>query len=552
MLKTKVKVGLALLATAASALSGCGKKRNAGSVLFWSSFGTMYSNQLEKVVTGVQNATGVEIDHQPQGSYDQIYKNMLSVTKDTEYPNLAIGYPDHFASYLGSDILQPLNEYFTQAELNDYYDFYLKENVFYDNGGSKAQERLYGIPFNKSTELMGYNGVFVDYCAAQSGYEDLAEVPKTWQEWAEKGPRYNTIFRGLIGKGVFGRQDVFGTASDFEVLPYDRGYAGTVTDDDGEVALPNGKKLLLDMGRVNSDKAFVLGWDATDNAFITLVRQWNAKYTEVAESEKTKYAKRRVGSVLFNSSDNKTKVANMLMFFRNLHNDGLFTTPKFIEGDYCSTAFADCAVMFMICSSGGLVYNTANWHHRFRVAPIPYNAETGLKTVISQGANITMTTVGEYENAAKVMKAFTTGEWQAEWCMATGYYPCSKSATNSEKYQNFIHQADKKDGSGNWVPITDPTEAKNSGAYRAPLAVAYREGSKLNEEHYMNESLGWEKFVDPAFEGSSKLRGVVKKILDTILSIPVAKKDDINEYYAKLNSVKDDPDISSVSTIEWL
>lgn len=552
MLKTKYKVGLALLATAASALSGCGSKKNdGGAVEFWSCFGTTYSSVLDHVVAGVQTASGVEIDHKPQGSYDQIYDNMVAVTKDTDYPNLAIGYPDHFASYLGSGILEPLNDYFTEEELSDYYDFYLKENKFYDNGGKNAQEKIFGIPFNKSTELMGYNGVFVDYCASIPGNEDLAQVPATWSQWASKGPRYNVVFKSLFGKGLYGRQNVFGTASDFEVRSPEGGKLPGSKDEDGDISLPDGKKLLLDMSKVSAEKAILFGWDATDNAFITLVRQWGAEYTKVDPIENTKIAKKRIGSVMFNSSTNKPKVANMLKFFRELHAQGIFGTPQTpLNADYCSNGYELCQVMFMICSSGGLSYNTADWHHRFRVAPVPYNDETGIKAVISQGANITMTATGNYENAAKVIKAFTTGKWQTEWCLQTGYYPCSKSATNSAEYQAFVHEGEKKSGN-TWVPLTE-AEAEESGAYTSAVRVAYREGSKLNDEHYMNTAEGWDKFVDPAFEGSSRLRKVVDNVFDSVLSIPEANMGDIDRYYSILSSLEQDQRIKGQSTIQFI
>ena len=57
-------------------------------------------------------------------------------------------------------------------------------------------------------------------------------------------------------------------------------------------------------------------------------------------------------------------------------------------------------------------------------------------------------------------------------------------------------------------------EAEEAGAYTSPVRVAYREGSKLNDEEYMTTSKGWDKFVDPAFEGSAILRAAVKKIFE--------------------------------------
>ena len=550
MLKTKYKIGLGLLITAASALSACGsKKTDDGKVVFWSSFGSSYTQALDQIVANVATATGTEIDHKPQGSYDEIYRNMQSAIAAGDYPNIAIGYPDHFASYLGSGVLTPLDEYFTEAELDDYYSFYMNENKFYDNGKTKARERIYGIPFNKSTELLGYNGTFVDYCATID--PELASIPATWEEWEVQGPKYYNIYKTMFGKGLYGVQDVFGTGSDFQLLEPDaQGVLPGTEDDDGEIAY-QGRKLLIDLTKVTAANSVLMGWDATDNAFITLVRQWNAEYTKVDPSENSKIAKRRIGSVMFNSSANQTKVIDMLKTFRKLHEAHIFGTPQTpLNATYCSSGYELGQVMFMICSSGGLSHNTADWHLRFRVAPVPYKATNGKKAVISQGANICLTDKGSLENSVKVIKAFTTGAFQTDWCLKTGYYPCSKSATNSAEYQAFVHEGQKKVGD-EWVSMT-AAEAEAANAYSSPVRVAYREGSLLNDQEYMNTAKGWDKFVDPAFEGSAILRAAVKKIFDSILSIGSGDIENDSAYKAKLDSVEQDPTIKGASTINFV
>lgn len=552
MLKTKHKVGLALLATFATALSACGSKKTDdgnddpnGKVIFWSSFGSNYTSVLQGVVDNVSDSISVEIEHKEQGSYDEINRNMISAIAVGDYPNLAIGYPDHFASYLGSDVLKPLNDYFTQDEFNDYYEQYMDENQFYDNGKSKAQLKTYGVPFNKSTELLGYNGCFVDY----ANYIDpsIGGIPRTWGEYETKAPKYYAVFSSLFGKYLYGKQDVFGTASDFAVYPYvtDEDPPGTKVD--GEWYDADGRVLLIDCSKVNKDNSYLMSWDATDNAFITLVRQWGAKYTEVPESEKVKIAKKRVGNVYFNSADNQDTVVSMLKYFRQLHKDKLFGTPQTLGGDYSSKAFEQSRVMFMICSSGGLSYNTANWRHRFRVSPILYK-DADKKTVISQGANLCMTKRSNFTNSIKVMKALTTGKFQTDWCLATGYYPCSKSAAESKAYQDFVNEA---------KGLT-PEQAEEYGVYENPVRVAYREGSVLNSVYYMDQydddavSEKWTKFVDPAFEGSSVLRQAVKGVLDSIFKIADADINNSQKYKDKLNEIKEAPTVIGQSTIHFV
>ena len=521
-MKAKFKFGLTMLAMSTCALTGCklGGNKNSSGVLFWSSFGGAYTTVLNGVVAGIKSETGIEIEHASQGSYDEINRNMISAIAVGDYPNIAMGYPDHFATYLSSGILTPLDDYLSEADIADYYAEYMNENYFYDDGGANAQKKIYALPFNKSTELLGYNGVFVDYCATLD--PELANIPTTWGAWEVQGPKYNTIFRGLMGSKVYGVQAAIGKASDFVVLPGDTSTA------------PEGKKLLLDMSKVDPNTSCLMSWDATDNAFITLVRQWGAEYTNLPDSEKTKQAKKRIGQVMFNSAENQPKVVDMLKFFNKLNKAGLFGTPASLGGSYSSDAFAQAKVMFMICSSGGLSYNTAKWEHRFSVSPIPYK-DADKKQVISQGANICMTNKGNYEDAVKVIKALTTGKFQTQWCLETGYYPCSKSALESADYQAFIKEDE-----------TLPAEQ----AYASPTRVAYREGSRLNAEEYMGAGKGWVKFVDPAFKGSSDIRQVVKGVLASVFALAADAAD--SEYVAKLTELENAPTIKGQSTIKFI
>ena len=302
------------------------------------------------------------------------------------------------------------------------------------------------------------------------------------------------------GKMIYGVQNEEGKASEFVVV------------NDGDPA-PEGKKLLLDFTKVDPYTSRLLSWDATDNAFITLVRQWGAEYTAVPEAEYSKAPHKRYGHVRVNVPANQEKIVDMLMFFNGLNKQHIFGTPTELGGSYSSDAFAKCGVMFMVCSSGGLSYNTAKWENRFRVKPIPYNT-ADKKFVISQGANICMTDKGNYEESVKVIKAFTTSKFQTEWCLKTGYYPCSKSAAESDEYKAFL---------------TEKT-------YTSATRVAYREGSILNSEEYMTPAKNWTKFVDPAFDGSSEVRILIKGVLDGIFALPADAAR--SAYVSKLNQLE--------------
>ena len=217
MSKIKNSALLVLTLTAACSLTACfgGKKTEDGpsenpgdtsKVVFWSSFGGAYTGVLDGICASISQAKGIEIEHKSQHSYDNILAEMTSAIALEDYPYLAQGYPDHFATYLSAGILNHIGSFLTDEIRNDYYDAYMVENKFYEPSG-KA-EHTYALPFNKSTEVLGYNGVFVDYCATID--PSLATLPTTWDEWAgAKGQAYNAIFQDLItnSKKIYGKQD---------------------------------------------------------------------------------------------------------------------------------------------------------------------------------------------------------------------------------------------------------------------------------------------------------------------------------------------------------
>lgn len=507
-------LGLAFLAVTVGSLSSCGGSKS-NTIEFWSSFGAAYTSYLDDIVNTVKTKTGYDIHHASKGSYDGIKTAVSSSLATGDYPNLMTGYPDHFASYLGNKVLVQLNPYIEawnkahpEVEgglLGDYYEDYMVENqsldIYTQDDGTKVPA-ISALPFNKSTELMGYNGTFVDYCATID--KDLGTVPTTWQQWKVQGPKYRDIYLDLVkitddndpkiikqyGVKLYFDQDAEGKASNFVLRRQ--------TSDGYDKEEPAGKKM-LDFTEVDSKGSRIISWDSTDNMFITLLRQWGSSYTELPESEKTKDPRRRKGHICFNSAANKPATLACLKYFNEMNTDKVFGVPATFGASYSSDAFAANKVMFMLCSSGGLSYNTDSWNQRFRVAPIPYydDGTTQRKFVISQGANIALSNQGGDEAIQKgfdIMVELTRGENQAKWCLNTGYYPCSKSATNNESYQEFL-----KDKS-----------------YENATIVAYREGSNINQNYYMNKDAKWTKFVDPAFSSSSKVRTQVKTIFEEV------------------------------------
>lgn len=533
---------------------------------FWSSFGGAYTNVLNSEIKSVEeklsdDTTIISIDHISKGSFDRIKAEMMSGIATGNYPDIVTGYPEHFVEYSACDILTPLDKLVEEYDkkhntqiLDDYFPQYLGENykIECDDNGDPS---LMALPFSKATELMGYNGVFVDYCATIDS--TLEVVPQTWQEWAVKGPKYREILDNLTanpresktGLCVYGDQNYEGKASNFSVK-----VKVNKQDKDGNEIDEDGRKLLLDFTNVDNNMARVISWDSTDNMFITLIKQWGAEYTQVREEEMRKEALERAGDVLFFSDENKPKVVECLKFFNNLNKQKVFGVPKEFSQSYSSSAFENNQVMFMLCSSGGLSYNTTKWTNRFRVAPLPYYDDGNVvrKYVLSTGADICLTDA-HYDNLAQsfeAMVALTTGEEQAKWCLSTGYYPCSKSAANSEKYQEFLTEATPGGkGFNKYMQETGCTEQQAlEHAYELPTKVAYREGANVNNNVYMSEAEQWIKFVDPAFIGSSQIRVLIRSIFEIVFTELRADAQD-SEYVDILYHILNDDSIKRYQTI---
>ena len=499
----KITTAAILGALIAGGASGCGPSAD---LILWTGFGAAYTQMLNSTLVEPYVAqSGVTIENQSQGSYDKLQSNLNNSISTSSYPNFANGYPDHFAGYIKSNIQVPLDDYIDAYNkknnvdlIADYYPEYMTENTTlkYKEDGTGY---IMGLPFNKSTEVMGYNGVFMEY--AQS-LDNTIKVPETWDEWKVQGPKMLKVMDNLYGKHLYGIED----AND----PDKHSAFEPVSPD---AAPPSGKTLLLDCSTVTKERFRLLSWDSSDNMFITIIRQWGAEYTSYTSDDAKKY---QHGWAEFASGENRAKTLEAMQFFLDLYNDGIFGLPGNIsDSSYSSTAFKANQCMFTICSSGGLSYNIGTF--RFKVAPIPYK-DADKKYVISQGTSLGLFDQGTEEQKQKAFDAivaFTTGDLQGAWAAETGYYPASKSATNSQVYQDLI----------NGTAAADNDSKK-----------AYMESAQLNEKYYMNSESGWIKFVDPGFVGSSVIRTEVGTIMGIVLAKESTLEDILDESMKTLST----------------
>lgn len=327
------------------------------------------------------------------GGYDPMKTATINDIAGGVAPTMTVGYPDHFAEYLITESIIPLDPFiesddpvigYTDAEINDFLPGYLQESTQFDQEGS-----IMGLPFNKSTEALYYNKNFFD--------EFNLTVPTTWAEVESVATQINTIVAGL---------------------------------ENGQYSWMGDIKTNYDAG-----KFLPLMYDSTGNLFTTAIHQFGGEYT------KSIYRAGGVTDVqnglLKFQEDAKAKEA--LTFMQDLAKAKLMNVPEAWEGSYGSNFFINSQIIMNIGSTAGSSYyndSIAEWE----VAPIPYyDAEH--KFVIQQGTNVCIfSQASDLEKLAAwlFVKHCLTPENTADFAIRTGYMPVRASAYELAAYKDFL------------------------------------------------------------------------------------------------------------------
>ncbi|MCK9536435.1 MAG: extracellular solute-binding protein [Bacilli bacterium] len=410
-----------------------------------------FENQYPKITVNL-DAVG--------GTYDLIRRTTIGDINSTNAPDLLIGYPDHFAEYFSSGALVNLQKFiddkevgYTKSEINDFVDSYMPENQGFHPDYSND---YYGLPFNKSTEVLVYNRTFFQALYGEDEY--VNKIPKTWNE-------VDTIGKEIISKVKAGQADnVFVESTDPKT----------------------GEKTYLKMSKYLADSLpapqfYPFGYDSSDNAFITLVRQFGGQYTERVHVEK--------GYVLFNNEEAKAA----LTYFQNLAKERVFAIAASFNKKYNSDLVETIQIVMTVGSSAGAAYNTSGrYKYELGAAPIPYYSEDK-KLVIQQGTNIAMlnqNTDAEKLAAWLFIKFMLEPENTAQFAINTGgYLPVRKSAYETEDYKEFLE---------------DPALDQKLWSEAISVALSYPE-------------LGYKMFVDPAFNGSATIREKAGEIFAAVI-----------------------------------
>ncbi len=500
MKKSKLKV-LALGGLLSVALASCGGETleaersvdmsldtKGTTIEWWTGFGSDITGYLDdQILPDFLAETGITITHTTKGGYDNLQKAVNLGAGRRTYPNIVVGYPDHFASYVASNMQLRLDPYFEndpdgKAFMDDIYPSYMEENQqleFKEDGTGYTL----GVPFNKSTEVLVYNENFFNSDVVKGW--GIPSVPATWDQ-----------------------VESYGKIAVEKLTPY----FGKILGDDGkgydkESDLPEDVSILANLTTATADTFYFLGYDSTANLFITSLRQWGGKYTEVDPSTGMGYA-------VYDNAECRA----MLEFMRRLSNEHVLAIPSSFGGTslYCSDYYKNYQCMMNVGSSAGLShYTDANLKSTSGVTSVPYKDEDH-KYVISQGTNLAMLNKGtdtEVLASWKALKYLATGETNGLFCALTGYYPATKSSYNSKNYQEFLNAT--------------PTDENDANKKKA---------AKANSEIYDADNSKWHKFVDAGFNGSSVVRTEVSSLISRVLLEDTSIDTIISESYATISS----------------
>ena len=233
---------LLIVLTFGLALSACGNKQTTTeptsidtsitgpvSITFWTAFGADKNAVLQTLVNQFTALNpDISVTIQGQGSYDDLHDKTVQsiVTGDT--PTMLLGYPNHVADYLQGNGVVSLDPYVNDAtvglsasDISDYVPAYLQENTQFGH--------YYGLPFNKSTEVLVYNKTFFA--------DNNLTVPQTWDDVVSVSQQILTILHNPSAD-----QQIFpfswdSTGNLFTTLTHQ--FAGQYTDEDGNYLFNN-------------------------------------------------------------------------------------------------------------------------------------------------------------------------------------------------------------------------------------------------------------------------------------------------------------------------
>ena len=203
-MKFKKLTSLALSAALMTGLmTGCGSTKSASNeeivteitepveITFWHAMNgdleKTLQNLTDKFMASNENIT---VTLQNQSSYPDLQQKITATTASPkDLPTLTQAYPHWMVNAVQDELLVDLKPYIENETIGDKNYNNILEGF---RKGSEIDGKVYGMPFNKSTEVIWYNKTLFD--------ELGLEVPTTFEEFAQVSKTI-TEKKGIVGAG---------------------------------------------------------------------------------------------------------------------------------------------------------------------------------------------------------------------------------------------------------------------------------------------------------------------------------------------------------------
>ncbi len=264
-MKWKTLFGIAALALASLLFNGCGTQQAAKEdngiveIKYWYAWQDQIAEN-NKELTQKFNDTigkekGIHVTAEYQGSYDDLQAKLQSAFAAHEEPAVSVIEISSIKAFAKNGMLNPLDEYFSKEDINDFYPGLLKN--------SYVDDKFYGVPYLRSTPILYYNKTLFKKAGL-----DPEKGPENWTE-------LKAMSQKLAAIGVNG----FGFISDpwpLEALISQNG-GSMLSDDETKAAFnsPAGVGMLeyLRDGIQNSNFKYYNGAGGSDNCESAFMNQ---------------------------------------------------------------------------------------------------------------------------------------------------------------------------------------------------------------------------------------------------------------------------------------
>lgn len=203
-MKFKKFASLALAAVLTTGLmTGCGNSKDASSeeivteikepveITFWHAMNGDLEKTLQKLTDKfMEENKNITVTLQNQSSYPELQQKITATTASPkDLPTLTQAYPHWMINAMQDDLLVDLKPYIENETIGDKNYEDILEGF---RTASEIDGKIYGMPFNKSTEVIWYNKTL---------FEELGlKVPTTFEEFAEVAKTI-TEKKGIVGAG---------------------------------------------------------------------------------------------------------------------------------------------------------------------------------------------------------------------------------------------------------------------------------------------------------------------------------------------------------------